>query len=204
MKIIAIQRWQLLLFLLFIGTITTAQETPSTSTTIINQFDHILTQSESYRDLQIVKRKWIENLKESVTHSYSNLEAQLTDSKAMVQQQKSEIENLKTKLEQTNASLSKYTNAGPTVIFLGIEFNQFVFGTLFSILFFGSLILTCIFAIKYNKSNELTLNAKSVLVELEEEYQEYKRKTIEREQKISRQLQDEINKQKHFIQMKVS
>lgn len=204
MKIYAIQRWFMVLFLLFIVTFMNAQEMSTTSTKIINQFDYVLTQSESYRDLQIVKRKWIENLKESVTHSYTNMETQLSESEAMIQHQKNEITTLKANLEQSNALLSKYTNLGPTVTFLGIEFNQIVFGTLFSILFFGSLILACIFAIKYNKSNELTLNAKSVLIELEEEFQEYKRKTIEREQKISRQLQDEINKQKQFIQMKVS
>lgn len=204
MKINAIQRWFMVLFLLFIVTFMNAQEMSTTSTKIINQFDYVLTQSESYRDLQIVKRKWIENLKESVTHSYTNMETQLSESEAMIQHQKNEITTLKANLEQSNALLSKYTNLGPTVTFLGIEFNQIVFGTLFSILFFGSLILACIFAIKYNKSNELTLNAKSVLIELEEEFQEYKRKTIEREQKLSRQLQDEINKQKQFIQMKVS
>ena len=49
-----------------------------------------------------------------------------------------------------------------------------------------------------------TNHSKSVLTELEEEYQEYKRKAIEREQKISRQLQDEINKQKSATNSKAS
>lgn len=204
MKSNAIQKWQMVLFLLFVLVTSNAQETSSTSTNLSGQFDYILTKSESYRDLQIVKRKWIENLKESVFSSYTSLETQFLESKAMMQKQQREIESLKTKLQQANASLATYTNKGPTVTFLGIAFNQIVFGTLFSILFFGSLILACVFAIKYNKSNELTLNAKNVLAELEEEFQEYKRKTIEREQKISRQLQDELNKQKQFIKMKAS
>ena len=204
MKINAIQRWQTVLFLLFAIATTTAQETSLNSSSIASQFDYILENSESYKDLKIVKKRWIESLKESVTHSYTAMEAQLTDSKAMVQHQNSEMDQLKNKLQETNASLSAYTNAGPTVTFLGIEFDQIVFGTLFSILFFGSLIVTCLFAIKYNKSNAIAQNSKSILSELEDEYQDYKRKAIEREQKISRQLQDELNKQKQFASMKAS
>ncbi len=204
MKVNAIQRWQIVLFLLFAVAITNAQETSFNSSTIASQFDYILNKSENYRDLKIVKREWIENLKESVTDSYGSLETQLLDSKAMVTNQENEIETLKSKLQQTSASLAVYTNAGPTITFLGIEFDQIVFGTLFSILFFGSLILACLFAIKFKNSNAITQNSKSVLSELEEEYQEYKRRTIEREQKISRQLQDEINKNKQFLQRNAS
>ncbi|WP_300569357.1 hypothetical protein [Flavobacterium sp.] len=204
MKINSLHRWQIALLLLFAVTTTNAQETSFNPNTLESQFDYILTKSENYRDLKIVKTKWLEDLKQNVTSSFVDVEKQLLDSKTVAQQQKSEMAQLKSELQTTTASLSKYTNAGPTVTFLGIEFDQIVFGTLFSILFFGSLILACILAIKFNKSNELTKSAKSVLSELEEEYQEYKRRTIEREQKISRQLQDEINKQKQFLQRNAS
>lgn len=204
MKINAIQKLQMVLFLLFAFTTAFGQEASVTQNAIRNQFDHILENSESYRDLKIVKTKWLQDLKQNVSGSYAKVESQLLETKVLADNQKNEITALKNKLQQTNASLSAYTNAGPTVTFLGIEFDQVVFGTLFSILFFGSLILACLFGIKFNKSNEITKSAKNVLAELEEEYQEYKRRTIEREQKISRQLQDEINKNKQFMQMKAS
>lgn len=204
MKSYAIQRLQIVLFLLFAYTAINAQEASFNPKNIGSQFDYILNKSENYRDLKIVKTKLIENLKESVTSSYALIERQLLNSKTVVNTQKAEIGKLQSQLNQTNASLSKYTNTGPTVTFLGIVFNETVFGSLFSILFFGSLITAAIFAIRFNKSNEITINAQSVLVDLEEEYQEYKRRSIEREQKISRQLQDVINKQKQFGQMKAS
>lgn len=204
MKINAIQRLQMVFFVLFAITATYAQEASLTQSAVRSQFDYILEKSENYRDLKIVKTKWLQDLKENISGSYAKVESQLLETKTIANQQKNEITALNNKLQQTNASLSVYTNAGPTVTFLGIEFDQVVFGTLFSILFFGSLILACLFAIKFNKSNEMTKSAKNVLVELEDEYQEYKRKTIEREQKISRQLQDEINKNKQFMQMKAS
>ena len=42
----------------------------------------------------------------------------------------------------------------------------------------------------------LTQEAKTSLDELEIEYEEHRRRALEREQKISRQYQDEINKNK--------
>lgn len=204
MKINAIQRLQMVVLLLFAITASRAQETSLSKNTIAKQFDYILDKSENYRDLKIVKTKWIQNLKQSITQSYGTIESQLFETKTVVRQQKAEIAKLQSELKQTSASLSQYTNSGSTVTFLGITFNQYVFATLFSIIFFGSLLSFAFFAIRFKKANEMTLHSKSILAELEEEYQEYKRRAIEREQKVSRQLLDEINKLKQFTDMKVS
>ncbi|MES2813009.1 MAG: tRNA (guanine-N1)-methyltransferase [Bacteroidota bacterium] len=194
--------WMVLCF--FTIASVTGQQTLSSSNSINDQFNSILEKSESYKDLKIVKREWIQNLKQEVLSSVSNIESELHTSKSTLKEQSAQIDDLKSKLNKTNEVLLTYTNSGPTITFLGIQFDQIVFGTLFSILFFGSLILACLFAIKHNKSNAISQHSKSVLSDLEEEYQEYKRKAIEREQKISRQLQDELNRQKKLNTLKVS
>ncbi|MBD3661274.1 MAG: tRNA (guanine-N1)-methyltransferase, partial [Arenibacter algicola] len=52
------------------------------------------------------------------------------------------------------------------------------------------------FIYKIRNSNNSTQEAKSTLAEEETEYEDHRRRALEREQKISRQLQDEINKHK--------
>ena len=42
----------------------------------------------------------------------------------------------------------------------------------------------------------MTKDAKRALSEMEEEFEEHRKTALEREQKVRRQLQDEINKQK--------
>ena len=59
------------------------------------------------------------------------------------------------------------------------------------------LILLLFFIYKFKNSNAVTKQAKKSLLETEEEYEEYRRNSLEREQKVRRQLQDEINKQKN-------
>jgi hypothetical protein len=52
------------------------------------------------------------------------------------------------------------------------------------------------FIYKFRSSNTLTQQAKSALADLEEEYEQHRRRALEREQKISRELHDERNKNK--------
>ncbi len=52
------------------------------------------------------------------------------------------------------------------------------------------------FIYKYKNSNSTTKEAKKNLAEIEDEFDDHRRTALEREQKVRRQLQDELNKQK--------
>ena len=52
------------------------------------------------------------------------------------------------------------------------------------------------FVYKYKSSYRIILTAKEDLLEAEDELVKFKKKSIESDQKLRRQLQDEINKQK--------
>jgi len=52
------------------------------------------------------------------------------------------------------------------------------------------------FIYRFKNSNFLTQQAKSALTDVEAEFEQHRRRSLEREQKISRELQDVINKNK--------
>jgi hypothetical protein len=56
--------------------------------------------------------------------------------------------------------------------------------------------LLLFFIYKFKNSNALTREAKLKLDEVETEFEEHRRTALEREQKVRRQLQDELNKNK--------
>jgi hypothetical protein len=59
------------------------------------------------------------------------------------------------------------------------------------------LVLSLLFFIyKFKNSNSITKHARLALQDLEDEFEEHRKTSVEREQKIRRQLLDEINKQK--------
>ena len=83
-----------------------------------------------------------------------------------------------------------------TINFLGIQLKKGTFKTLlFSII--GILVLLLLFFIfKFKQSNSVTLQTKAKLKDIEDEYDEHRKRALEREQKVMRRLQDELNKQK--------
>jgi len=56
--------------------------------------------------------------------------------------------------------------------------------------------LLLFFVYKFKNSNTITKDAKRAREEMEEEFEEHRKTALEREQKVRRQLQDELNKQK--------
>jgi hypothetical protein len=69
-------------------------------------------------------------------------------------------------------------------------------GLLWTIIF--SLVgLLLFFIFRFRSSNSITVQAKTLLNDTEKEFEAYKAKALEREQKVRRELQDELNKQKY-------
>jgi septal ring factor EnvC (AmiA/AmiB activator) len=79
----------------------------------------------------------------------------------------------------------------------GMQMSKGGYNALMLIIIAGLLALLLLFIFKFKNSNSVTKQAKKTLLETEDEYEEYRRNSLEREQKVRRQLQDEINKQKN-------
>ena len=78
----------------------------------------------------------------------------------------------------------------------GIQMSKGGYNALMWTIIAALLVLLMFFIYKFKNSNATTKQAKKTLLETEEEYEEYRRNALEREQKVRRQLQDELNKQK--------
>ena len=100
------------------------------------------------------------------------------------------------KLEDTTKNLAGVTEEKDSMSFLGILVSKGTYNTILWTVIAGLLGLLLFFIYKFRRSNILTQDAKTALTEVEEEYEDHRRRALEREQRISRQLQDEINKYK--------
>lgn len=62
------------------------------------------------------------------------------------------------------------------------------------ILVFGLISFLAVFYLKFQRANEITQSSKSVLKDLEDEYESFRRVCIQREQNLKRKLFDEMKK----------
>lgn len=167
---------------------------------INSQFDFVYKESGNYRadgkKYEVVRTVFLDNLRQNVLDTLSGFNTRAAELKATISGHESTISSLEKKLEDTTNSLAAVTDEKDNMSFLGIAVSKGTYNTILWTVIAGLLILLLFFIYRFRNSNILTQEAKSNLSELETEYEDHRRRALEREQKISRQLQDEINKYK--------
>ena len=190
----------LLLFLLSIN-LSSAQVQPEEKLslnkgTIDNQFEYVITKSNRYQEYKVIKTTWMYALKAHTLDSLKAVKKQLSDTKLLVDNQDKEIQVLKTNLSDTNSTLNQTNLEKNSMSLFGMLMSKTSYNLLLWSIIGGLLAFLLFFMYKFNNSNAITKQAKLSLAETEEEFEEHRKRALEREQKVMRRLQDEINKQK--------
>tara|TARA_R110000751_G_scaffold78765_2_gene158948 strand:- start:200 stop:805 length:606 start_codon:yes stop_codon:yes gene_type:complete len=166
------------------------------SGTIDNQFEFVIRRSNSWQDYKTVKKTWLYALKAHTLDSLKAVHKDLVDTQAIVDKQVDEIESLKSNLSNTESTLNATNNEKDNISLFGIQTNKASYKVLMWSIIGGLLAFLLFFIYKFKGSNSATREAKHKLEEVESEFEEHRRNALEREQKVRRQLQDELNKQK--------
>ena len=170
------------------------------SGTIDSQFDFLYRKSPKWEDYRSVKVNMLFKFKKNVSDSLALGRTKLKQANATISVQKNEIETLKADLNKTNENLTSVTGEKDSIKFLGIPLSKTGYNTiLWSIIAVLTAALV-LFISKFKMSNTITVQAKNSKAEIDEEFENYRQRSIEREQKLRRELQDELNKQKYASQ----
>lgn len=201
-----ISRILVLLALLFTTSLSFAQDTEEDeslsldSGPISNQFDYISKKSGNYRAdgvrYEVVREANLYKLRENVLDSVRAFNQRIGGLNATISEHETTITSLNKKLEETTTNLTAVTEEKDNMSLLGISVSKATYNIILWTIIIGLFLLLGVFVYKFRNSNILTQEAKQNLAELEVEYEDHRRRALEREQKISRKLQDELNKQK--------
>ncbi len=196
-----------LVLALFLTSSLTAQETIEKKSelsldkgSIDSQFEYIIKKSGNYRSdgkkYEVVRSLSLDKLHQNVLDSLKGLKLRAIELKKTIAAHESTITSLNEKLEDTTNKLVGVTEEKDNMSFLGILVSKGTYNSILWSIIGGLMVLMLFFMYKFRRSNILTQEAKTSLAEVESEYEDHRRRALEREQKISRQLQDEINKYK--------
>ena len=198
-----------LTLLTFLLTLTTFSQTTTNeednlslnSGTLDNQFEYLIKKSNGWNDergqnFRVVKTQWITELKAHTLDSIQAIRKNLVASENTVKAQSQEIADLKTNLSTTQNNLNETKSKIDNMSLFGIPISKGVY----SMFMLGIIVLLLgllgFFIYKFKNSHVITKDSKRALAELEDEFEEHRKNSVEREQKVRRQLLDEINKQK--------
>jgi len=113
-----------------------------------------------------------------------------------INSQKRTIDSLKLTLNSSGDTITNLNSQIESISFIGIQFKKETFKTIMLSIIGVLAALLFLFITKFKSSNSVTTQTKLNLKEVEDEYEDHRKRALEREQKVMRRLQDELNKQK--------
>ncbi|HEX8039920.1 MAG TPA: hypothetical protein VF490_12255 [Chryseosolibacter sp.] len=150
--------------------------------------------SQNYQEYKVIKEYILDGMWKIVQDS-------LDAKQSAIRQAKAEINNLNQKLDKNNAALKAKEEsmqdiqyASTHISVLGIDFDKGFFAAMVGVIFLllGLVIAVIYYTMKMMRRN---LDEKVELMNsISSEYEDYKRRAMEKQTKLSRELQNERNK----------
>lgn len=165
---------------------------------IATDLNTLITKSSSYQNYKVIEKNAIYGFQNSLnTFIKEQEQIQNTLNKEIAENKKSILllQNEIQELKQNNAVL---TEEKASISFLGMLVSKDSYSVTMWTLFLGTLAVAGILFYKFKTANAVTSHSKTVLKDLEEEYESYRRVCIEREQSLRRQLFEEAKKNKEL------
>lgn len=188
------------LFLLFIQYTNFSQENNNVvieDKTLEGQFDKIYRISTSYQTYKVISKDKFQELKNNVLDSIKASNKDLKEQKVLLKNERDNVAKLNTELNKTKEDLKKAQEKENSISLFGFQVSKVTYNLILWLIIITLALALAFFVFKFSKSNILTKKAKEDLEDVEQEFEVHRKKSLEREQKLRRQLQDEINKQRN-------
>ena len=174
-----------------------AQQKVTEENTLENQFDKIYRVSTSYQTYKVINKLGYQKLKNNVIDSINNIKELLSEKESLLKSKDESIKRLNTKIKKTQLNLDASITKENSILLFGLELKKTTYNIILWTLITALITGVGFLAYKFSNSNILTKEAENNLADIEEELKHFKKKSTEKEQKLRRQLQDEINKQRN-------
>ena len=171
-----------------------SQEAVAPESIIDSSFAELIENSNSFKGYKVVDYDKLVALKSSTASYIAQLKEEIKEHRALIDSQKQQAAKLEADLAAVRTQLKEVTAEKDAITFLGMPFTKSTYKSIMWAVV-GILILALIlFVVRYQRSHIHTREARAKLQETEKEFESYRTKTLEKEQRMGRQLQDERNK----------
>ena len=176
------------------------EQTTTNDNTVKGQFETLIRKSTNYRQggkrYEVVRLLELEAFQRNILDTIRVANTNIGELQATISENETALNSLNTRLDDTSKKLIELTAEKDSMSFFGVMVSKGTYKLIVWCIIFGLLIFLVLFIYKFKNSNTLTQQAKLALSDVEGEFEDHRRRALEREQKISRKLQDEINKNK--------
>jgi len=167
------------------------------SATVEQQIDYVLKRSTTYEDYKVVKVVWLNKLRKNLLDSLDAGKNGIKKRDILLITREEEVDSLINNLEATNATLIQTTKERDSMSLFGYLVNKSSYNSiLFTIIILLATLLVFVFYM-FQRSNSTTNATKKELNDLKEDFENHRKKSREREEKMARRHLDEVLKYKN-------
>lgn len=176
---------------------TATEEQPNT---LSNQFEDMKKQSNTYQEYKVIKIANLNTFWRNVEDSVKTVRQDLVKAQEQIESQRNEVEKMELEIAEREKAIedSEYEMAHITVMGIDIQKENYIYLN-FGIILALALILA-FFIFRFKHSNKVAQDKKARFNELELQFDDYKKTSREKELKIKRELQTEMNRAEELKQ----
>ena len=164
------------------------------SASLQEQFDEMLRVSNRFQEFKVVRQPFLEAFMRNVNDSISEYTTEINQLQATIATQANKIQEQTSSITERENSIASLENEKESINLLGVALDKDTYTTIMwstiGVLFLG--LLFALARMRYAAGNAREATAKAE--KLSDELETSKRRRLEIEQSLRRQLQDEINR----------
>lgn len=150
--------------------------------------------SQTYEDYKVIKEYILEGFWKITTDSFQLKQNQLAEAKQRITTLETELMNSQNELKNHLAGVEGLVYDSKHIAVFGIPFNKGVFLVIVAAMIAGLVVLVVAIAGRMKLLNSEMTEKALIAQSISLEFEDYKRKALEKQTKLSRELQNERNK----------
>lgn len=170
----------------------TLQQKLQSNLDLPTQFQVLLAQSKSFdADFKVIRKSNIEIIQKNVSDSISKYTKEIAKLKDTKSSTIANVTSLKDSLDNAQAELAVERKKTDSISFLGIDFGKGLYHSIVWAIIGVLALILIIIAASFRKAKVDAVEHKKTAEEALQDFQVFKKKAMETEQKLKRQLLDE-------------
>ena len=167
---------------------------PNVTLTTKERYLLMKSKSQSFKEYKVIKESVLDGVWKITQDSLQGKQQKITQANDSLKKLNLSLQQAATAAKAKDESIAEITHAGTHVTLLGIDVLKSVFITITFSIIVGLIVFLVML---FGRLKMVLINLKDKTVSLDStqrEFEEYKRKAMEKQTKLSRELQDERNK----------
>lgn len=150
--------------------------------------------SETYSEYKVVRQYVLDGLWRMTMDSLRAERSSLGEAHAKIAELENELSSVDVTIKQKDASIEELQHEGSHIRVLGMDFQKSFFVSLVGFIFLGLMVFAGVLIARMKWMQVTTRQKTEMVNSLTSEFETYKRNALDKQMKLSRELQDERNK----------